>query len=193
MTHNIDEHFMGAADTLYAERFVDGPDMWTDSPFQWIKNLPSSAIGATGAKLVEHWATSKKFAVDPSGTTEFDRYINRMKIEVKTSTLWKDTGKYTFQQLRDQDYEYAFLLGISPFDVHAWLVPKFELMEENHPEIRGQHGGAIAVETRWLTFNPENPPAWLSKYGGSLTQVETLIHLYSSSVGLEDYSEEDPE
>ena len=36
---------------------------------------------------------------------------------------------YKFQQLRDQNYEFAICLGISPFSAHCWVLPKAEIMD----------------------------------------------------------------
>jgi hypothetical protein len=44
--------------------------------------------------------------------------INGHRVEIKFSTLWQE-GIYNFQQIRDQNYEYAVCLGISPFEAHC--------------------------------------------------------------------------
>ncbi len=65
---------------------------------------------------------AKGLAVERSRDSEADRVIAGVRVEIKFSTLWRDRGGYTFQQLRDQNYEVAVFLGISPFDAHCWVV-----------------------------------------------------------------------
>jgi hypothetical protein len=149
-------------------------DPWSYSPFGWIKKLPSRTIGAIGEKLVAEWAESKKFKVERTGDSQADRLINGKRIEIKFSTLWANKPIYKFQQIRDQNYEYCFCLGVSPNAVHAWLIPKKELMQVREG-LTHQHGGAAGTDTYWLDFDPTDPPAWLKPFGGTLSQVEILI------------------
>lgn len=150
---------------------------WIGSPFAWIKARPSRQKGAIGERLVQNWCESKGFKVARTGDSDADRSIRGRRVEIKFSTLWKDNGIYKFQQIRDQDYEYCFCLGISPFEAHAWFIPKKELLKlsDERPELAYQHGGKKGTDTRWLSFEAAKPPAWLKPFGGTLTKVETLI------------------
>lgn len=147
---------------------------WKGSPFAWIKLRASKTIGTIGEKLVAEWATSKGFTVSRTGDSEADRVIQHKRIEIKFSTLWDKKNIYKFQQIRDQNYEYCFCLGVSPGEVHAWLIPKDVLMRPQ-TGLSPQHGGKKGVDTYWLAFEPSLPPRWLKKYGGSLAQVEKLF------------------
>jgi hypothetical protein len=153
---------------------------WEGSPFYWIKGRPSRQIGAIGERLVEGWAQSRGFEVKRPTSSDHDRLIDGLKVEIKFSTLWTDNEIYKFQQLRDQDYEYCFLLGVSPFDVQAWFVPKSELAEDRPPALVPQHGGAAGRDTKWLSFEAASPPAWLAPFGGRLAQVAELIEQASN-------------
>jgi len=149
-------------------------DQWIGSPFAWIKTRPSRQVGAIGERLVQNWAKSKGFKVTRTGDSDADRMIQGHRVEIKFSTLWKDNGIYKFQQIRDQDYEYCFCLGVSPFEAHAWLIPKDELVVPR-PGLSYQHGGADGRDTKWLSFEAINPPSWLKPFGGTLAKVEALI------------------
>jgi hypothetical protein len=149
--------------------------MWSGSPFAWIKTRPSRQIGAIGERLVSDWCESKSFEVERTGDSDADRLINGHRIEIKFSTLWSDNGIYKFQQIRDQDYEYCFCLGVSPFEVHAWFIPKSEISKPRPPALTHQHGGVDGRDTLWLSFPAGNPPSWLAPFGGSLDKVEKLI------------------
>jgi hypothetical protein len=107
--------------------------------------------------------------------------INGRKCEIKFSTLWEDSI-YAFQQIRDQDYEFAIMLGISPHAAHGWVASKAEL--HDHPtDVRAQHGGEAGRDTKWLRFRPEAPPTWLRPAAGDLAAfVEEARRVLSQSV-----------
>lgn len=149
-------------------------DPWIGSPFEWILKVPSRTKGAIGEKLVEQWALRKGFEVTRTGTSEADRNINGHPIEIKLSTLWANGG-FKFQQIRNQAYEHCFCIGISPFEVNAWLLPK-ELLLEKVIGHMGQHTGAAGADTAWLNFDKSEPYSWMKPYGDSLDDVAKLLH-----------------
>ena len=144
--------------------------LWKDSPFDWIRRLPSRRKGKVGEQLVAGWCAAKGFDVTASGDSDADRIIAGKKVEIKMSTLWEN-GIYKFQQLRDQDYAYVICLGISPFDAHCWVIPKAVVWARTPP----QHGGSRGSDTRWLSFEAARPDAWLADYGGRLAQVWQIM------------------
>lgn len=166
------------AGTLAADYLRSGRDPWEGSPFAWIRSQASRRVGKIGEQLVAGYSAAKGLDVTKSPDAEADRIIEGHRVEIKFSTLW-ESGGYTFQQIRDQNYEYAVCLGLSPFDAHCWVVPKRVLMQRAPI----QHGGRGGRDTRWLTFPAERPPAWLRQYGGSLgTAYNVLKRLRSSGV-----------
>ena len=96
---------------------------WVGSPFAWIKTLPSATRGKIGEQLIEGWCISQNFDVRSSPNSQSDRIINGLRVEIKFSTLWQ-TGIYKFQQLRDQAYDIVICLGLSPYDIHCWVLSK---------------------------------------------------------------------
>lgn len=98
-------------------------DPWARSPFGWIKSRPSRQVGKIGEQLVAGWCAAKGFNVNRSSSSEADRIIENKLVEIKFSTLW-ETGIYKFQQIRDQNYDFVFCLGISPLDAHCWVISK---------------------------------------------------------------------
>jgi hypothetical protein len=151
-----------------SEKYAKHLEGWMDSPFSWILTLPSRTRGAVGEEIVATWLVSNGCKVARAGQSGFDRIVNNVNIEIKFSTLWK-SGGFKFQQLRDQDYAYVFCLGVSPATVQAWLIPKAIAWEHATP----QHGGAIGKDTKWLCFQADSPPKWMSDYGGSLAEALT--------------------
>lgn len=162
------------AGALQGDYVTGGTDPWLGSPFEWIKKTPSSRRrGKIGEQLVAGWSAAKGLDVIASPDSQADRIIHGYRIEVKFSTMW-ETGEYTFQQVRDQNYDFAFCLGVAPFNAHAWLLPKSLLLDHVIGHL-GQHTGAGAGDTAWFKFRPERPLGWLCGHGGGLAEVWSTL------------------
>lgn len=149
---------------------ADAEDPWAGSPFEWLMRLPSRSRGRAGELIAESWLDGLGFDVRPPSNTGHDRIVSRRKVEIKFSTLWA-SGQYVFQQLRDQDYEFALMLGVSPAIARCWLIPKAEAFAKAVP----QHGGAAGRDTRWLRIQAASPPTWMSSYGGELEEAVPVL------------------
>lgn len=174
--HDEDVRMLAAiASTLQAD-YADEDSAWAGSPFAWIITRPSRQIGTIGEKLVAGWCASKDLDVTRPPNSDCDRVINGKRVEIKFSRLWK-TGLYKFQQLRDQEYDFAVCLGISPFDAHCWVLPKPLIMEKwgQRDGLPHQHGGAAGSDTVWLSVKPNDVQAWLTPCGGRLRQAFEVI------------------
>jgi len=169
-----DVQILAALSASIQQDYVDpAEDPWAGSPFGWILTRPSRQKGAIGEKLVAGWAASKDLNVTRSRNSEADRIIEGHRVEIKLSTLWK-SGVYKFQQIRDQAYDQLFCLGISPFDAHAWVLPK-ELLYRQVIGHMGQHTGAAGTDTAWLSFPATAPYEWMKPFGGSLRDAFTVL------------------
>ena len=131
------------------------------SPFEWIMTLPSRSKGAVGERIAAAFFSAAGYVVRKPTNSGHDRLINGHKVEVKMSSLWKGGG-YTWQQIRDQDYEYCLLLGLAPQAASVWLMPKAVAVEHSVP----QHGGSVGQDTRWLTVLATAIPPWMDDWGG---------------------------
>jgi hypothetical protein len=143
---------------------------WRDSPFRWIRGLPSRRRGAIAEVIVDTWLRRSGFDVQPSPDSDADRIVSGKRVEIKSSTLWAG-GFYKFQQIRDQNYEIALCFGMSPLEAHFWALRK-ELLIQGWGVLQGlssQHGGQTGRDTAWLQVYPQNPPQWLDPHGGSLS------------------------
>lgn len=140
---------------------VGSTDRWVGTRYGWLRQLSSRRRGKAGEVLFENWARSLGLMVGRTGDSQADRKVGDCRVEVKLSTLWENET-FCFQQIRDQDYAHAVLLGVTPERVSIWVVPKAVLWRH----AQGQHGGATGTDTRWLQFDAAKPPRWLSRYGG---------------------------
>lgn len=163
-----------------APTYVDPErDPWAGSPFAWIRTRPSRQVGKIGEQLVADWAAAKGLRVSRTGDAEADRVIDGRRVEIKFSTLWAGGG-YKFQQIRDQRYELLLCLGLSPFNASCWVIPKMDIQSalrgtSQLDGLTGQHTGAAAADTHWLSFHAERPPDWLRRYGGTLTEAYKIL------------------
>ena len=101
-----------------------------------------------------------------------NRFVYRPQLRLCVAILLK-SGIICANQGRKRRFQYAyvFCLGVSPATVQAWLIPKAIAWEHATP----QHGGAIGKDTKWLCFQADSPPKWMSDYGGSLAEVLRII------------------
>ena len=150
----------------YAGETTSGP--WAGSPFSWILKRSSEQRRRIGKQLVVAWCAAKGLKVTPSGDPEADRVIAGRRVTIRSSTLWK-TGIYRFRRIRDEDYQYAICLGISPFDAHCWLIPK-ELLKKRvmaaTRQRRRRESSGFSLSVR-----PAQPQEWLRACGGTLSQA----------------------
>ena len=156
---------------------------WAQSPFNWIRSRPSRSKGKIGELLVSEYLTEQGFYVTRSPDSEADRVVEGHRVEIKFSTEWQ-SGAFTFQQIRDQDYDILICLGVSPFSASMWAISKRELMHQRRRGAVGlssQHGGAQATETAWLSFDADSPPPWLSSHGGTLREGADALHALLSA------------
>lgn len=171
---NTEVRKLAAISALLESDHCEETDSWVDSPFGWIKAIGSSRTrGMVGEQLISGWLAAKGFNVARSTDSQADRIIEDKRVEIKFSTRWK-SGGYKFQQLRDQRYDFVICLGLSPFDASCWVLPKPVILSCWHDpaikELCSQHGGSKGDDTAWLSVKADDPPAWLSEHGGSLSQ-----------------------
>lgn len=160
------------ANRLAQERMglVGGENRWAGSAFEWLMSLPSRRRGKAGEEIAAAWLDLQGLEVRPPLNSGHDRLVEGRRVEIKFSTLWEQ-GDYVFQQLRNQDYEFVLMIGVSPTTAHAWLIPKSTAFERAAP----QHGGAAGTDTRWLRFAASAPPSWMGDFGGELSEAEEVV------------------
>lgn len=173
-----DFNLLASAANFIKHEFERGYAAWAGSPFEWVLNLPSGSKGKLGKRLVYQWCAIKGLSIGTSPDSEADMLINNHRVEIKFSTLWQE-GIYNFQQIREQNYEYAICLGISPSEAHCWVVSK-KILRKNVIGHLGQHTGSGGKETAWFSVNPKSPPDWLTPCGGSLEQAYKVLKSLSN-------------
>ncbi len=171
------ELLSSAADFIRPE-FQKENSPWAQSRFEWVITLPSASKGKLGKRLVYQWCAVKGLSIDSSPDSQADMLVNGHRVEIKFSTLW-EANIYKFQQIRDQNYEYAICLGISPFEAHCWVVSK-SILRQFVIGHMGQHTGSKGQETAWFAVNPKAPPSWILGCGGTLEEAYKVLKSLSN-------------
>jgi hypothetical protein len=173
-----DFELLASAANYIKREFEKDSSAWSGSPFEWVLKLSSGSKGKLGKRLVYQWCALKGLSIDSSPDSQADMMINGHRVEIKFSTLW-EVNIYKFQQIRDQNYEYAVCLGISPFEAHCWVISK-KVLKQYVIGHMGQHTGSGGQETAWFAINPQSPPSWILPFGGTLEQAYKVLKSLSS-------------
>lgn len=136
--------------SLYLEK-MESYNLYEDSPFLPIKQLSSRTKGAVFESIVEEYARNRGVAVsNPEKSSEYDRVMDGLKVEIKGSFLWGKSSSPSFkwQQIRTgQDYDYIIFIAVYPdvIKIYASYADDVESFvtatddEGNFPY--NQHGG----------------------------------------------------
>jgi|688.fasta_scaffold465147_2 hypothetical protein len=174
MSKVLDRKYIKALSTVKDKIDNEKEDIWVNSKNRWIKDMMPGSKGKAGELFIEEWFKLENITVLPSINGESDRLISGFETEIKLSTLW-DRGILCFQQIRDQDYDYIFFIGVMPDEYLFWSVPKEIALANSIP----QHSGKDGNDTKWLLIDPYNIPEWLKIYGG---KIDKGLAIYKSQI-----------
>jgi len=144
---------------------------WNDSPFVWLKALELKERGDAVARVLEYFLEVTGCVVDTSTSTDADRVINNVPVEIKGCMI--SSQGYTFGQIRNQEWRVLLLLTLHPHNAELWAIPKTVFYGQfvAVPALSGfyKHHGSDETPNTWqLKFTL--PPEWLKAYGGTLSQ-----------------------
>ncbi len=160
------EFLMLASTASYLQQGLqENSDLWKDSPFEWVLQLPPRKKGKLGRQLLSPWLASKGISVEPTKDSSETLLVKGYRFATKFSTMWAK-GFYRFQQIRPEGYDYLICLGISPLKAHCWIFPREYAISHATPQHKTEF---------WLPINPKNPPEWTKGYGYSLDDVYEII------------------
>ncbi|HLO15754.1 MAG TPA: DNA methyltransferase [Anaerolineales bacterium] len=174
--HLSSEFLMLAATASYIQKDLqEYSDLWKDSPFEWVLQLPARKKGKLGRQLISPWLASKGISVESTKDSSETLMIKGYRVATKFSTMWTK-GFYRFQQIRSKGYDYVICLGISPLEAHCWIFPREYVIKY----ATQQHRGA---KDYWIPLNPQNPPEWSRDWGGPLDEVYQIIKKLKPKTG----------
>ena len=159
-------------------------DVWKGTPLEKLQTRVIRQKGMIFEKGMVAYLTDQGFSdISRKTGNSADFIVNNKFIEFKTGLISVQTGKFTFNQFRDDEYDILVCLGINPnMDEYLWVIPKEEVIHrwKETGDIRYQHGTTSKPNTGIFQVDPTDPPEWLRKYGGD---VKDGLRVLSDLVG----------
>ena len=150
-------------------------DLWKDSPFEWVLQLPSRKKGKFARELLMSWFAEKGISFEKVRDSSETLSYGGKVFAIKFSTLW-NSGNYTFQQIRPKGYDYLICFGISPFFANCWILERKNTLQNSSEQHRGEKGAEY-----WFAIDPRDPLEWVKGSGGSmnnaLKSLKSIIRL----------------
>lgn len=136
------------------------PDQYKGSPFEKLVMLHSRSKGAIFEDIVEEFMTANGHVVQHCSTSEYDRIIDGINVEIKGSTLWKDTNAFTWQQIREKEEWQAIIFLAVYYDrIEIYYDTRDHIL--SYPQLQPQHNGGKGEDTLWLqACMPNDFPTW---------------------------------
>jgi site-specific DNA-methyltransferase (adenine-specific) len=160
------EFLMLAATASYLQQELqENSDLWKDSPFEWVLQLPARKKGKLGRELLSSWLSNKGLSVESTKDSSEMLFIKGFRVAIKFSTMWTK-GYYRFQQIRSSGYDYIICLGISPLQAHCWVFSRNYAIE---------HATLQHKDEYWMPINPKTPPEWAEGHGGTLEDAYEIL------------------
>jgi len=160
------EFVMLAATASYVQKDLqENSDLWKDSPFEWVLQLPARKKGKLGRQLISSWLSAKGIPVEPTKDSSESLMIKGYQVAIKFSTMWAK-GYYRFQQIRSSGYDYIMCLGISPLDAHCWIFRRDYAIKNATLQHKDEY---------WMPINPKTPPKWAEGSGGKLEDAYQIL------------------
>jgi site-specific DNA-methyltransferase (adenine-specific) len=162
--------FLATRASELQETIEEKLDLWKNSPFEWILQLPARKKGKISRLILQKWFASKGIEIVKRPDSSETIIIGNKSFAIKFSTLW-ESGNYSFQQIKKDGPEYIICFGLSPFTAHCWVLKKEDAISNGNP----QHKGADNSEY-WISIDPNNVPEWAKNFGGDLEKATKVIN-----------------
>jgi hypothetical protein len=161
----------------YPEVKTEEDEAWEGSPFDWFRKRPSATKGKIGRDFAASLIEDSGFKIVRRGIA---LKVNGKTIRVKLSLMW-GAGSLTFEQIKDDPFDYLICIGLYPENSYGWLIPKDEMIVKGNAQgrlgFRGQHvrPGENPSDFWIKGLNPVDPFEWLWPYGGTTDTLQRVI------------------
>jgi len=129
-------------------------------------HLPARSKGKIAREILIKWLSNEGIQLEREKGTNENLLINNRRYAVKYSSLWTN-GIYQFQQIRAGGPSFVICFGISPFEVHCWVMPKEVAIENGSVQHKGSE--------YWLKVDLKKDESWIREYGGSISRALQVI------------------
>ena len=136
----------------------DRDTRYDNSPFKHIKAMGAKQKGKYYELITENVLSQRGYLVEKPESTEHDRIINKVKTEIKGSTLNKNTDHFSFLQIRpDQDYAELMFTMCYPDKLVIMKMDKATVLKNvENGTFKKQHGGKKAESRTFLYYGEKN-------------------------------------
>lgn len=127
---------------------------YVNSPFRHLKQLHAKQKGKRYEKITECVVRKLGHTVSKPLNTDHDRLVDGYKVEIKGSTLNKNTDHFSFLQIRpDQDYDKIYFTMCYPDELVIMEMTKAKVLENiQNGNFKKQHGGNKADSGTYLYY-----------------------------------------
>jgi hypothetical protein len=124
---------------------------WEGARFEKFKARTPAASGSMFEVLIRKWAAWAGLHVEDRRSSDHDMIIGRRRIEVKGSTL-DSMGWFHFNQIRQDEFDLAVLVGLTPDDCSMWVEDGDALRSVAQWEMHraGRRNMKLKVRPGWL-------------------------------------------
>jgi len=140
-------------DTKLLEPETDD-ERYINSPFRHLKKMLPKPKGKRYENITENVLRSLGVDVRKPTSTEHDRLISGVRVEIKGSMLNRDSENFSFLQIRpDQDYELIYFVMFYPSQIVIMEMNKDEVKRNIDSGVfKKQHGGNKAESRTFLYY-----------------------------------------
>jgi hypothetical protein len=127
---------------------------YANSPFRHLKQMHAKQKGKRYEKITECVIRKLGHTVSKPTNTDHDRIIDGLKVEIKGSTLNKNTEHFSFLQIRpSQDYDKMYFSMFYPDKLVIVEMNKDKIIENiKLRNFKKQHGGNKADSGTYLYY-----------------------------------------
>ncbi|MCW3976847.1 MAG: hypothetical protein NWE77_02820 [Candidatus Bathyarchaeota archaeon] len=162
---------LSSLDVLQEIKEKEVLDPYRNSPLFGLKKQSAKSKGAAIEKLVSEILTGKGHAVTTGGSSDYDRKVDGVKVEIKGSFLWGSGTHFRWQQIRPaQDYDIICFVALFPDRVelygatHEQCKKHLDVQDSNGHWPYNQHGGkTVRSGTFCIDVKPDEIPSWFKK------------------------------
>lgn len=132
----------------------DEDPRYTNSPFRHLKKMHAKQKGKRYENITECVLKNIGYIVSRPINTDHDRIVDGLKVEIKGSTLNKNTDHFSFLQIRpSQDYDVIYFSMFYPDRLVIMAMSKDKIKENISLNIfKKQHGGEKADSGTYMYY-----------------------------------------
>jgi hypothetical protein len=150
---------------------MESENPYSSSPMKLFQDMSSKKKSAAFEKIFAEVLTESGYIVQRSKNSDFDRFVNNKRVEIKGSMGWVSDGiitHYRFQQIRPhQDYDYVAFMFFTPdkliikFSDKETVIKNLVYQDNDGNWPHNQHGGKTKNSGTFFIDTLPNTLTWM--------------------------------